>query len=248
MKYIALLICLLIGAAEARAQSYRSDVNGGNEAYREKNFDDAGKRYSDAVSNDPLRVEGYFNLGNTAYRKDDAVKAIEEYKRAGERARSKHEGAQLWFNGGNALMKMNQYEQAVEAYKQSLKLNPDDEDARYNLLYAMKKLADEKNKEKNKDQKKDDKKDQKKDDKKDQDKQDQDKKDQEKKDQQQNQDQQKQDQQPKDEQQQPQKPKDKQMSKQQAEQILKALERDEKELQKKNREKRAVRVQVDKDW
>jgi hypothetical protein len=38
------------------------------------------------------------------------------------------------------------------------------------------------------------------------------------------------------------------MSKQQAEQILRALERDEKDLQKKLREKRGSRVRVDKDW
>lgn len=264
MKHIVLILLLLaVAPLLAHAQStYRREVNEGNDLYREKKFPEAKKRYNDAVATEPGRVEGHYNLGNTAYRAEDPAGAIEHYKRAGERARSKEEGARLWYNGGNAAMKMGQYEQAVEAFKQSLKLNPNDEDARYNLLYAMQKLAQQQQQQKNqnKDQKQDQKKDQEKQDQKqdkqkqdqnkqDQNKQDQQKQDKDKQDQQQKPDQQKQDQKKQDSQQPPPPRDNKQMSKQQAEQILKALERDEKELQKKNREKRAAtRVPVEKDW
>ena len=43
-------------------------------------------------------------------------------------------------NMGNTLMKSNQYKEAVDAYKESLRINPQDQDTRYNLAYALEKL------------------------------------------------------------------------------------------------------------
>jgi len=256
-------------------------VNDGNELYHQKQYDKAKEKYSSAAKLDPTRIESQFNLGNAEYRSDNFKGAIERYKKAGERASSKEEGGQLWYNGGttflNAVekgagisspsqsadqgqeMKMQGYQQAIDAYKQSLKLNPKDADARYNLLYAMKKLDEMKQQQKNKykddkKQKKNEKQDKNKDDQKknkdQQQKQDkQDKKDDKEK-QQQNQKQN--DQQNKaNKNQEKQKPKpqeEKKMSQQQAEQILRALQRNEQDLQKKLRAKQSVRVQVEKDW
>lgn len=258
----------------ASSQSYRSTVNEGNDLYHQGQYDAAKKKYQSAATVAPERIESHFNSGNAEYRNDDFKAAIESYKKAGERARSPEEGSQIWYNAGNSFlnaaekgaqvpmadaqgndvnaMRKEGYKNAIEAYKQALKLNPKDEDARYNLTYAMRKLQELNNQQNNQNQNKDQ---QKQDQKQDKDKDDQNKeKDkeqeqnkQDKKDEQQKQDQQKQNEQQ--EQQKQRKPEQqKQMSKQQAEQILKALERDEKELQKKLREKRAVRVNVDKDW
>lgn len=151
------------------------------------------------------------------------------------------------------------YRQAIEMYKKALKLDPSDADARYNLTYAKKKLEEleqqQQNQDKNKDQKQ-----QQKQDKQDkqQDQQNQDKNKQEEQQKQDKQDEQQQKQQNEkgddqkekakpDQQQQPQKS-EQQMSKQQAEQILRALQREEKELQKKKRQQQGRRVNVEKDW
>ncbi len=235
---------LLAGALPALGQSYKTMVDEGNDLYRSKQYEKAGKKFDAAIEEEPTRVEGYFNRGNTAYRSDDPAKAIGSYTKAGEFARSKEEGARLWYNGGNTLMKAGDYAKAVEAYKQSLKLDPGDEDARYNLLYAMQKLAQQQQQQQQKqDQKQDKNKEQQKQD------QNQDKnKDQEQKQDQQKEQDKRQDKQDQQQQKRPQQQDPKRMSKQQAEQILKALERDEKDLQKKLKERRASRVRIEKDW
>ena len=117
------------------------------------------------------------------------------------------------------------YEDAIYGYKNALKINPKDEDTRYNLAYALKKLAEQQ-----KNQKKDDKKDKDKQDKKDENK--------EKKENKNDKEKEKQ------EEQQP------QMSKEQAEKMLNALKNDEKKLQalRKKKGDPANKVKVEKDW
>ena len=278
MKTRYLIPLLLLLPLVAEAQSYRTRVNDANEAYNQQKYDLARDGYSKAAAEDPERPEGWFNHGNAAYRSDDIQAALRQYEQAGKRARSKEELAGTLYNAGNvflnaaekgadnpalkqaagddpAKLKMEGYKQAIELYKKSLKLQPSDGDARYNLAYAKKKLEElqqqSKNQQQNKDQKQDKNKDQEnkdKDKKDEQQKKDQQKKDQEEKQKQDQKDQQNKDQAKPDEKQQQKQQKQPQMSKQQAEQILRALERQEKDLQKQKREEVPVRVSVEKDW
>ncbi len=275
---------LLITSA-VQSQSYRSTVNEGNEYYNQQQYDEAREKYEQAAVSEPERPESYFNQGNAAYRSDDIKAAIEQYEKAGTRVRSKEELARTLYNAGNtflnaadkgvenpalqqaaaaqgagsqgAELRMEGYRKAIDLYKQTLKLDPRDADARYNLTYARKKLEDLQKQQQNQNQDEQQKKDQKQDKDKDDQQQDKNKQDeQNKKDKQDEQQQKQQNQKDKDqkenakpdEQQQSKPEKQKTMSKQQAEQILRALERDEKDLQKKKRQKTNVRVSVEKDW
>lgn len=283
LPLIITTIVLLAAPAFLAGQSYRGTVNEGNELYRQKKYDAAREKYERAAAADAERPESYFNSGNTAYRSDDVKSALEQYEKAGMRFRDRERIAQTLYNAGNTFLnaaekgaenpmlqqaagdkaedlRMEGYRQAIEMYKKALKLNPEDEDARYNLTYARKKLEDLQKQQQNKDQNKDQKQQQKQ---KEQDKQqDQQNKDKNKQEEQQKKDQQDQQQQKqqnqkgenekdkakKDQQKQPQPDKDQQMSKQQAEQILRALQREEKDLQKKKRQEQGRRVNVEKDW
>ncbi len=268
-------VMLLFGAAALHAQSYRSSVNDGNEAYRQQQYDAALKRYNQASKKDGERMESRFNSGNVHYRNGDVKSALKSYEEAGKRAASKEQLAATLFNAGNVFLdaaekggdnpmlqqagnndaqalRMEGYKQAIELYKKTLKLQPTDADARYNLTYARKKLEELQQQQKqnqNQDQKQQQQ--QKQDKQQDQQKQDKSKQEeqqkQDKKDQQQQQQQNQKDQQQK-QQAKPQQQKQPQMSKQQAEQILRALERQEKDLQKKKREEIPARISVDKDW
>jgi len=271
MKAVYILIGIAALSAVSVGQSYRSLVNGGNDAYMEKKYEAAEKSYKEGIREKPERVEGYFNLGNTAYRKMDTQAALDAYKNAATKSKDKTQIAGTLYNAGNAYLnaaesagdaagqvkggndlKMQGYRQAIEAYKQALKLNPSDENARYNLVYAMKKLEQlqNQNQNNNQDKQKKDQKQDKKEDKNEQNKdkqQDQQKKEQQDKQEQQNQKDKDQQQKSKPDEQQS-KPQEQKMSKQPAEQILNARERDEKDLQKKVRAQQAVRIRVEKDW
>jgi len=156
----------------------------------------------------------------------------------------------LQHNIGNSLLKSQKLEESVNAYKNGLKLNPNDADTKYNLSYALSLLKDKQNQQKNdqnnKEQKKDNKqnkdgqnKDQNKQDNKDQN---QDKQNQ------QNQNQQQQNQKDQQTKQDALKQKPSKISKEESERILNALKNNEKDLQKKLRKKAGNVVRTEKDW
>ena len=138
--------------------------------------------------------------------------------------------AEIYHNVGNIGMQSKEYAKSVEAYKQSLRLNPKDDETRYNLALAQKLLHDQQNQQ-NEDQNQD----QNEDKKEDQDKQDQQQQNQ---DQQQQQDDKKQD---KTQEQQPQQ--QEQMSKDNAQQMLDAFLQDEKDTQEKVKKAQAQQQQ-----
>ena len=144
-------------------------------------------------------------------------------------------------------MKENNYTQAVEAYKNALRNNPNDDQSRYNFALAKKMLKENPPKDDKKDKKKD-KKDEKKD--KDQDKKD-DKKDQNKeKEQDKEGNQDKKDEQGKNDQQNQPKPKPGGISKERLQNLLDAVNNEEKKVQDKVNAKKVKGkpVQTEKDW
>jgi Ca-activated chloride channel homolog len=229
---------LLVAALPVHAQSVRSLVNGGNDLYNDQKYTDAEVNYRKALEKEKELVQGHFNLGNALAKEGKYDDAMKEFAIAGEKAASPETKGHAWYNIGNSLMGGQKYQDAVDAYIKSLQANPRDEEAKYNLSYALEKLKQQQQQQKqNKNQ---DKKNQK-----------QDQKNQQNKDQQ-KQDQQKQDQQKQDQQQNPQQnqaqQQQKQMSKADAERILDVLKNNEKEVQKKLRVRQAARPKTEKDW
>ncbi len=233
-----MLILFAVGSQESFSQSLRGLVNEGVENYNEGNFSDAEVNFKKGVEKSPESFEAKFNLGDAFFKQERYDEAIKSYNSALAFAKNDLEKARVHYNIGNSLLKAQKIKDSIEEYIKSLKLNPGDQEAKYNLSYALELL---KNKDDQQQQKND--KDQNKDKNGDQNK-DQDKKDQQK-DQQNKQDQQKQDQQDKKQQQPQQRQK---ISKEEAERILEALKDNEKDLQKELRKIKGKRVKTDKDW
>ena len=243
MKLNLSLFVILLLVNCGFSQSNRSTLNEGVDKYDEKKYTDAEVDFRKVVESSPKSFEANYNLGNTYYKLEKYDDAIKSYQSAFENAKDNESRAKIFHNVGNSLLKSNKIEQSVEAYKTALKYNPNDQDTKYNLSYALEML---KNKDKNK-----------------QDKNDQNKNDQNKQDQQQqqnqNQDQQNKDQQNKDQQpqdqeakqdntKQQQQPKEQKISKDEAQRILDALKNNEKDLQKQLRKVKAKVRKMDKDW
>jgi tetratricopeptide (TPR) repeat protein len=228
------LFFLIILTAGATAQTVRSHISEGNQAYKKSKYTDAEVEYKKALEKNPKSNEAQFNLGNSYYKQQRFDEAMREYANSGTSMKAPDDRAATYYNAGNSLYQSNKYQEAINAYKQSLRLNPNDEDARYNLQMARAKLVQQQQqKQQNKDQK-----------------QDQNKKQQ---DQQQNQNQNQQQQQQKQEeskqdQTRQQVQKKNQMPKQEADRILDAMRNNEKEIQKNLRKREAVHVKVEKDW
>ncbi len=230
------LILFAIGSQESFSQSLRGLVNDGVENYNEGNFSDAEVNFKKGVEKSPESFEAKFNLGDAYFKQERYDEAIKSYQSAMASAIDDLEKARVHYNIGNSLLKSQKINESIEEYKKSLKLNPGDQEAKYNLSYALELL---KNKDDQQQQKND--KDQNKDKNEDQNKDQNQNKDQDKKDQQKDQ----QDQQDKKQQQQQQPQK---ISKEEAERILEALKDNEKDLQKELRKIKGKRVKTDKDW
>lgn len=229
----------------------------GNRLYDEAHYDEAEIFYRKALEENAVMPEGQFNLGNTSFhqkRYDEAASRFAELGARGDLPAATRAAA--FYNQGNALFEGGDYGKAVEAYKQSLRLRPGDENTKYNLSMAQTMLKKQQEQEQqNPDQQQDQ---QNQDQQQQQDQQNQDQQQQDN--QQQNQDQQKEDkqeqqkpgQQGEQDQQQEQQgePKELNMSPEELERILEALEQDEKDVQRKiNAQKvKGAKGDAEKDW
>jgi len=215
----------------ALAQSVRSLVNGGNDKYEDRKFADAEIDYRKALEQEHELVEGHFNLGNALYKQGKFDEAVRAYEAARQAARDAHTRADASYNIGNAHLKAQDPQKAIQSYVEGLKLNPDDQEAKYNLSQALRMLQQQQQQQqqqqKNQNQNKQ-----------------QDNK-QDKQQQQQNQEQQDQQQQQRQQKQQQQ---ERQISKADAERILDVLKNSERDIQKKRQAKQAVRARTEKDW
>lgn len=146
-----------------------------NAEYSEKKFVEAEANYRISHSKFPKRTVAPFNLGNSIYKQNQIAEAKFAYAKAIENIKSRPQKHKAFHNLGNVFMKEKNYAAAVEAYKNALRNNPSDEETRYNYALAKKKLKENPPKEDKKKEKKDDKKDgqkEKKDDKSDKEKED----------------------------------------------------------------------------
>ena len=220
MKTVKNVFCIVLSSIwsmSALAQS--TSIAEGNSEYEKGRYFNAESSYRKALEKDQRMYEGNYNLGNALYKQNKFEEASEQYMNASVYRETPEAQNKSLYNLGNSFLKAEKYNESIEAYKKALKLNPDDEDARYNLSYALQKLKQQQQQQQNKNENKDQ---------------------QQKKDQQQQQKDQQQeqkDQQQKEEQQQQKQQQRPKLTKEEAERMLRALKNDEKDLQKEKAKK-----------
>lgn len=228
-KYIGIVLLLLVAVSASAQKAERDYIRKGNRFFKDSVYVDAEVNYRKALEVNPKSTVSMFNLGNTLTQQNKPQEAMEQYVGATKIEKDKSNLAQIYHNMGVIFHSQKDYAKAVEAYKESLRNNPKDDETRYNLALAQKQLQDQQqNQDQNQDQ---DKQDQQKE---------QDKLQDQQKDQQQNQDQQ-----------QPSQPekKDNEMSKENAEQLLNSVMQDEKDVQDKVKKQQVLQGgRLEKDW
>ncbi|MDR1644347.1 MAG: tetratricopeptide repeat protein [Tannerellaceae bacterium] len=137
----------------------RKNIREGNKLYQSAKFTESEIAYRKSLEINPRSTEGTFNLGNTLYKQEKYPEAAEQYqliagqsqKLLNDKSINAPRLAQVFHNLGNIGMKNKEYAKSVEAYKQSLRLNPKDDETRYNLALAQKLLNDQQNQDQNQD-------------------------------------------------------------------------------------------------
>ena len=276
MKFYTVLIALVIGfigfsqdeKAQLMAEKEAANlIYNANELISEDNYIEAEMEYRKAISEAPSKAVGAYNLAHSYFRKGSFDEALFRSQEAAKNAVTKNEKHRAFHNIGNILMQNKQCKEAVEAFKNALRNNPNDEETRYNYALA-KECANQQEdgggeddkEDKDKEEEKDKEDEQKKED---ENKDEQDKKDEGDKDKKEGEDEEdekgkpkddkkddgKGDKDKKDENQKP-KPKPGQMSPQQIKNILDAMQNQEQKVQEKiNAEKqKGTKVKTEKDW
>ncbi len=264
--YIILL--LLTISFTVFGQNERKHVRSGNRLFMEAvrdttkidslKFSNAETEYRKALEKRPDDKQWHFNLADALYKQQRFEEAEGKFTELAEQMEEPIERARANHNLGNTQLMQQKLDESIESYKKALRENPSDLETKYNLAYAqmLKKQQEQQqqqqqqNQDQNKDQNQDQNKDQNKDNQ-DQDKDNQDQNKDQNKDQQNQNKNQNQDQQNKDQQQQQQQQPQNKISKQDAEQLLKALQNDERDIQdkvKKEKAARAKRSKSEKEW
>lgn len=157
------VMLLLLTTLTVSAQTDRQYVRQGNKLYRGGDYPNAEVSYRKAVEKNARNPQAAFNLGNAlmAQKKDSA--AIEQFESAAKLETNPLRKAQAYHNMGVICQTHRMYGEAIEAYKNALRLNPNDDETRYNLVlckHQQQKQDQNKQNQQNENQKNDDKKDQ----------------------------------------------------------------------------------------
>ncbi len=125
-------------------------INKGLKAYDKADYTTAEIQFRQALSKEPLNAEAAYDLGLTETELDKNLEAARYFNKAAKQSQDPLLKAKSYFNEGDIWYQKKKYEKAVEAFKNALRNNPNDEEARYNLALAQQKLKQQQKKNKNK--------------------------------------------------------------------------------------------------
>jgi len=239
MKNILFILSFLM-SFNSFAQNKKSFLRDGNTLYADSSYNEAEMQYRKSLEKDQDYFNASFNLADAVYKQERYEESSALFDALKDNAPTEIDLAQVFHNLGNSLVKEGKLDDAIAAYKNALRINPNDNETRHNLAFSKQQKQEQEEKEEkeeNKDEQKEDKEGDKKKEQKD--------KEQDKEEKNKNQEENKEDQ----KQNQPEEKKE-DMSKEDAEKMLEAIQQQEKDLQKELQKKKfkGKRMKVLKDW
>ena len=129
-----------VASVDVSAQVDKREVRKGNREFKKENYKEAELEYFRALAKDSLSFAANYNMANTLYRQENYDQALKYMEKIADAAVESPAAADYYYNLGNIAMAKEDYQKAVDAYKQSLLRNPGDLDAKENYIYAKEKL------------------------------------------------------------------------------------------------------------
>lgn len=146
---------LLLGTTDAEAQYLRERglVRQGNSSFERRNYRTSLNRYNQALEHDSTSYEALYNRANAYHQvrrtnpQDSTLKAETTYgyyeQIAADTLLSDMQRAEVLRNLGESLFSEEKYEAALNAFRESLRLNPDDKETKYDYVLT-KRIVDQK--------------------------------------------------------------------------------------------------------
>jgi len=232
IKYIvvALLTLSVCGEVSAQQMKERGLVRKGNRQFKREQFEKSVDSYQRALQHDSTSFEAKYDLASALYRTERYEKAEKTLLGiVNDTTRTELERGEVAYNLGNTQFAQQKYKEALSSYRQAMRCNPNDEDAKFNYAFTKRLIQQqEQQQQQNQDQNQDNK------------EQNQDKQDQ--------QQQQPQNQDSKEEQRQGEQRPEGAMTPEQQEALLQAIQAEEDKTQDKLKEKAGVLIRGSKNW
>jgi len=145
MKSAIVSILCFVGFS-VQAQSENENIKLGNDAYKKNDYDNALKNYDVAVKKNYANATAQFNLGNALYKTEKKEDALNAYEKAATSMKLPADKSNAAYNKGVVLQNEKKLEDCIVNYKNALKLDPNNIDARHNLQIALRKQKEDKQK------------------------------------------------------------------------------------------------------
>lgn len=153
-KLILILIITFIGTATVSADNRQSrkHIRKGNTLFRSDKRKEALVDYVKAVRADTTNARALYNLSTSMFpaawrnvQENQRDTMINYFKAAAQQETNPYRKAQAYHNMGVVLQGAHDFKNAIEAYKEALRNNPNDDETRYNLVLCQRQLKNDGN-------------------------------------------------------------------------------------------------------
>jgi len=138
MKVFALFLAFILLTG-----SSLNDARKANQAYKNGNYQEAAELYRSAIADDPENAKLHFNLGNALAKMGNTEEAETAFSRYKSLVENPVDESLADYNTGKMLTDLEQYDEALNYFREALRNNPDDEDARHNYELALRKQQEQ---------------------------------------------------------------------------------------------------------
>ena len=134
---ILFILSFVLFANTTLAQTRKAAIQNGNKLYKEKKYNESLTEYNKALAGSSKDPVANYNLANAQFRTEKLDEAIESYDNTIDNSTDKDIREKSFYNKGVALSKQKKLEESIEAWKEALKINAEDTEARENLQKAL---------------------------------------------------------------------------------------------------------------
>lgn len=139
VRYMAMVAMLLLVGGEVSAQMMkeRGLVRKGNRQFKREQFEKSVDSYQRALQHDSTSFEAKYDLASALYRTERYDKAEKTLLGiVNDTTRTELERGEVAYNLGNTQFAQQKYKEALSSYRQAMRCNPDDEDAKFNYAFT----------------------------------------------------------------------------------------------------------------
>lgn len=143
MRRLLSILCSFIFVLGVQAQNDRGHIRLGNRLFHQQKFEQAEVEYRKAVGKNSANPQAHYNFGCALFAQKKDSAAVKQYEIAGRLEKTSRRKAMVFHNLGVVCQQHQLYQQAITAYEESLRNNPNDNETRYNLALCKKLLKNQ---------------------------------------------------------------------------------------------------------